>query len=133
MTRTPFQRLRAAIVERCARASRPIQAAALLVALCATPIGLVAGCTSTGPTVPLPPPAALTEPDVDGVVTLTGTGATPEAIVFAFDEDSEAGVIGKADLAGAYVLRIVAQTGDTISYWQRVGTDDSPLQHAVVP
>jgi hypothetical protein len=120
MNPTLLERLRAAI------------AAALLATACAAPVGL-AGCESTAPIIPIPPPAALTAPDADGVVTLTGEGAQPEAIVFAYDEDTEAGVIGKADAAGAYALRLEARSGDTVSYWQRVGTDDSPTQHAVVP
>jgi hypothetical protein len=116
MTHAPLERLRAAI------------AAALLCAL-----GLLAGCVSTGPVIPVPPPAALTEPDADGIVTLSGAGVTPEAVVFAYDEDAEAGVIGRADIQGDYVLRFASESGHTISYWQRVGTEDSPTQHGVVP
>jgi hypothetical protein len=121
MHRTSPKRLLAAI------------AAALLAAVCLAPVVLVVGCDSTAPTLPIPPPAALTAPDADGIVTLSGTGAEPEAIIFAFDEDTEAGVIGKADPGGAYVLRLAAQSGHTISYWQRVGTQDSPTQSSVVP
>jgi hypothetical protein len=93
---------------------------ALLVAL-----GLsLAGCAS--PTLPLPPP----EPPVvgsfneDGTVTLQGS-AQPEAIVYAFNQTLEVGVIGKASAMGTYVLRIQAAEGHEVAVWQEVGSERS--------
>lgn len=69
-----------------------------------------------GPTLPIPPPAALTAPDSDGFVTLTGD-APPAALVAAFNENQEQGVLGVADDDGRYVLRLRADSGDAVSYF----------------
>ncbi|MDW8248166.1 MAG: hypothetical protein RMJ98_02535 [Myxococcales bacterium] len=84
----------------------------------------LAGCAS--PTLPLPPP----EPPVvgsfheDGTVTLKGS-AQPEAIVYAFNQTLEVGVIGKASALGTYILRLQAAEGHEVAVWQEVGSERS--------
>lgn len=97
------------------------------------PLFALGGCESSAPTLPLPPPGFLTAVDVDGYATLSGTGATPEALILAYNEDAETGAIAKVNLVGEYSLRVQAAPGETVSYWFRVGVDDSPIQSAVVP
>lgn len=105
--------------------------AALLAAL----VALGAACSSgTSPTLPIPPPSALTSaPDEDGVVTITGNGAIEGALVSAYNERTERGVIETADDTGAFVLRLEAQTGDSILVWQRVGTQSGQVLSLGVP
>lgn len=105
--------------------------AGLLAAL----VALGAACSSgTSPTLPIPPPSALTSaPDESGVVTITGNGAIEGAIVSAYNERTERGVIETADDAGAFVLRLEAQTGDSILVWQRVGTQSGQVLSLGVP
>ncbi len=91
------------------------------------------GCDSNAPTLPIPPPGFLTAPDSEGYATLSGTGATPDAMFFAFNEDAETGVISVTDADGAYSVRVQAETGDTITYWVRRGVDESPPQSSTVP
>jgi len=93
------------------------------------------GCSSgTSPTLPIPPPSALTSaPDADGVVTITGDGAIEGALVSAYNERTERGVIETADDTGAFVLRLEAQTGDSILVWQRVGTQSGQVLSLGVP
>lgn len=84
----------------------------------------IAGCAS--PTLPLPPP----EPpetstfEGDGTITLKGS-AQPEAIVYAYNQTLETGVIGKASVLGTYVLRLRAQVGNEITIWQEIGSERS--------
>lgn len=96
---------------------------------------LAAACSSgTSPTLPIPPPSALTSaPDDDGVVTITGNGAIEGALVSAYNERTERGVIETADDTGAFVLRLEAQTGDSILVWQRVGTQSGQVLSLGVP
>ncbi len=84
----------------------------------------VAGCAS--PTLPLPPPESPTVGaiDGDGFVELKGS-AQPDAVVYAFNQRSEEGVIGKSSSYGTYVLRLKAQVGDEITLWQEVGSERS--------
>jgi hypothetical protein len=85
--------------------------------------GLLALACST-PTLPLPPPAALTatEPDVDGIVIISGE-VLPNAFVFVLNEGTEAGVIVRAGPDGRFSAAIAAEVGQTIIVWQEVGTD----------
>lgn len=89
-----------------------------------------AGCTA--PAVPIPPPYTISTPDVNGDVSITGD-AEALALVFAFNETSEEGVIGVADDAGRYDLVLAAEVGDDISVWQRVGTTDGTPRIQTVP
>lgn len=85
------------------------------------------------PTLPLPPPSALVSaPDEGGIATVTGMGR-PSAVVMVFNENSELGVIVVADDAGNYVARIHASGGDTLTMWQMVGSQTSPLLSREVP
>ncbi len=96
---------------------------------------LLLGCTgSSSPTLPIPPPSALSSaPDADGFVTIAGDGAIEGAMVLAFNERIDMGVIGVADDMGGFSLRLQAVVGDTIVVWQRVGTDSGQLLTLVVP
>ncbi len=69
-----------------------------------------------GPTLPIPPPAALSAPDGDGFVRLTGE-APPSSLVAAFNETQDQGVLGGADDEGRYELRLRANAGDAVSYF----------------
>jgi hypothetical protein len=100
---------------------------------------LLAGClclagACAAPTLPLPPPdpAPLTAPDADGMVTVRGR-ALERALVFVFNEDTEHGVITIADDMGDFETQIAAASGDTLTLWQRVGTDDGALVSQTVP
>lgn len=103
---------------------------ALAISLGLPLVGFLPACAA--PTLPLPPPSALVAtPDPDGVATVTGT-AREGAVVSVFNEDRELGVIVVADGVGAFTARIAASIGDTITIWQRVGTDtSSPLSREV--
>ncbi|HJL19886.1 MAG TPA: hypothetical protein RMH99_29755 [Sandaracinaceae bacterium LLY-WYZ-13_1] len=76
------------------------------------------------PVLPLPPPTALVEePDADGVVTVMGE-ARPGAFVACLNENTEAGVLVRADVdTGAYVARLPAETGHAIRVWQFEASD----------
>jgi hypothetical protein len=106
-------------------------ALAILVPLCALLCG-AAGCAA--PTLPLPPPTALVEgpPDVDGIVTVSGE-ARPGAFVGCLNQNSEVGVIVRADvITGAYSVRMAAEFEDTLSLWQFEGTSSGGQQIDVV-
>ena len=96
---------------------------------------LVAACSTTAsPTLPVPPPVALASaPDMDGIVTITGSGAEPDALVFAFNERLNDGVIGTANDSGNFELRLQGASGDNITVWQMVGASTSSLVEALVP
>jgi len=104
------------------------------VVLCLT-LALLAGCeVSSTPTLPLPPPSALSSaPDATGVVTITGSAVEPNALVFAFNLDTDFGVIGVADDTGHFTLQLPASVADTIEVWQRVGTRSGEPVDLVVP
>ncbi|NOY92413.1 MAG: hypothetical protein GXP55_14560 [Deltaproteobacteria bacterium] len=93
------------------------------------------GCeVSSTPTLPLPPPSALSSaPDGAGIVTITGSAVEPGALVFAFNLDTETGVIGVADDTGSLSLSLPASVTDTIEVWQRVGTRSGEPLDIVVP
>ena len=96
---------------------------ALLAAIAAGP-----GCFA--PTLPLPPPTALIEgpPDADGFVTVSGQ-AREGAFVACLNEQTEDGVIVRADLAtGAYTLRVAAMPEDVLVLWQFDAADEGSMQ-----
>jgi hypothetical protein len=97
-------------------------------------LGLVAWTGCATPTLPLPPPdpAPLSAPDADGMVTVSGT-ARPDALVFIYNEDAEDGVITGSDEEGLFATRIAAESGHTLTFWQRVGTDDGQPVSRQVP
>ncbi|MEM9070048.1 MAG: hypothetical protein AAGE52_16190 [Myxococcota bacterium] len=95
---------------------------------------LLACTTASAPTLPIPPPTALSSaPDGDGFVEISGEGAIEGAMVLAYNETLETGVIGIADDLGRYSLRLRADIGNSVLVWQRVGTDSSMLINIVVP
>ena len=92
---------------------------------------VIAACAA--PTLPLPPPTALSSaPDAMGNVTVTGR-VNRSAYVFALDEDRGDGVIVSADASGNYSATLQAATGDTITCWQMVGTNTGQLTQVIVP
>lgn len=108
-----------------------VSLASRLVALALVAIS-AAGCAA--PTLPLPPPVALsTPPDADGIVTVDGD-ALEGAFVSCLNEDTERGVIVRADATtGAFVLRLEASPGDLLTVFQAIDTDRGPAIHLVVP
>ena len=90
------------------------------------------GCST--PTLPLPPPAALTAtpPDADGLVTVEGE-VIENAYVFCFNEITERGVIGRADEMGRFSLQVEASPGDQLSVWQEIGRDVGEMRLISVP
>lgn len=111
--------------------TRFIAAIVLVAALMASVAG-VYGCAT--PTLPLPPPSALTAgpPDADGWVTVSGD-VLPEAYVFCLNLDTDRGVIVRADPAGAFTLQIEASAGDYLSIFQESGADRGPPFEIRVP
>lgn len=101
-----------------------------MLALCA-----LTGCTAgSSPTLPIPPPSALSStPDGDGIATITGTGAVPGALIAAYNEQREDGVLGTADEEGDFSVRLRAEVGDDITVWQQIGTRSSELLSIQVP
>ncbi len=95
----------------------------------------VSACsTGSSPTLPIPPPTALSSaPDANGLVTITGSGAIEGAMVLAYNERLESGSITVADDMGDFSVQVAAAIGDSIVVWQRVGTDSSQLVTVVVP
>jgi hypothetical protein len=86
------------------------------------------------PTLPLPPPLALsTAPDpMTGLVTVNGS-ALPDAYVFILNQQTESGVIGTADMDGNFSIEIEAEIGDYLTVWQRLGSEDGPTIEIEVP
>lgn len=105
-----------------------------LAAAIACLVALLPGCAA--PTLPLPPPTALVEdpPDAEGLVLVTGN-ARVGAFVACLNDNTEQGVIVRADLdTGDYSLRIPASIGDGLSLWQFESTAPGGEQtHVVVP
>lgn len=95
----------------------------------------LSGCTgSSSPTLPIPPPSALSStPDAEGFVTIQGTAAIEGAIVSAFNERIGEGVIGEVDDIGEFQLRLRAEAGDPIAIWQTVGSDRGEILTIRVP
>ncbi len=105
-----------------------------LLALAAALLALAPGCAA--PVLPLPPPTALVEgpPAADGTVLVTGN-ARLGAFVGCLNEDTEAGVIVRADVdTGDYALRIPAEIGHSLTLWQFESTAPGGEQtHVFVP
>jgi hypothetical protein len=95
-------------------------------------VGGLASCST--PTLPLPPPAALSAsaPDASGFATVTGE-VQPEAFVFCINEETMRGVIERPDATGRFTLRIEAEPGHYLSLWQEIGTDQGPKVPIEVP
>lgn len=102
--------------------------------LFALAVAIAAGPSCAAPVVPLPPPTALVEapPDMDGIVTVSGT-ARAGAFVLCLNEETEQGVIVRADpTSGDYVLRISAMSGDVLVLWQNDGGEEGGMQITVI-
>jgi len=74
---------------------------------------------NTTPTLPLPPPvvSSISTPDANGLVSVRGT-ALQRAYVSVLNDNSNEGVITRADDAGAFSAEIAAQAGDRLELWQ---------------
>ncbi len=115
---------------RLARALRALASLCAVVAL----TGLQGCSNSASPTLPIPPPSALsTPPDADGFVTIRGTAAIEGAIVSAFNERLGEGVIGEANDLGEFELRLRGDVDDSIAVWQTVGSDRGEIVTVRVP
>lgn len=98
-----------------------------MLAICALAAACVLGGCSA-PTLPLPPPAALSVSPVDpatGLVTISGE-VLPSAFVSCLNVRLESGVIVRADAAGRFSLQIAAQVGDSLLVWQQIDGDHGP-------
>lgn len=86
------------------------------------------------PTLPLPPPLALSSPPdpMTGLVTVTGS-ALPDTYIFVLNQQTESGVIGMADMDGNFSIQIEAEIGDYLTVWQRMGSEDGPTIEIEVP
>jgi len=99
------------------------------------------GACST-PTLPLPPPAALssTGPGADGIITVEGD-VLEDAFVFVLNETTQKGVIVRADASGHFVARIESievvdpeeTDPDVLTIWQRRGNDIGEQTSISVP
>lgn len=113
----------------------PLTPASFLSAIVIALVAVLPGCTAgSSPTLPIPPPLAVaSSPNASGIVTIRGEGAIAGALVAAYNEELGAGVIGEAEADGSFELQLTAAPGDSITVWQRVGTDTSGLLSLVVP
>jgi len=102
-----------------------------ILVLSVAPLSALAGCTS--PTLPLPPPNALSSAPEDGFVTLTGNGAIAGAVVIGFNENTGQGRLTTASDAGEFTLRIMASSGDSLLVWQRTGAQSGEQTQVIVP
>ena len=89
------------------------------------------GCTS--PTLPLPPPNALSSAPVDGVVIINGNGAIAGAVIIGFNENTGSGRLTTASDAGEFRLELMASQGDSILVWQRTGAQSGEQTQVIVP
>ena len=67
------------------------------------------------------------------MVTITGGSAIEGAMVSAFNERIDYGVITVADDLGQFVLTLPAQSGDPLALWQTVGPDRGQILTIRVP
>lgn len=92
-------------------------------------IGVTALSGCNAPTLPLPPPAALSASSPDpmtGLVTVSGE-ALPGAFVSCVNTRLESGVIVRADAGGLFSLEIQAQRGDSLLVWQQLDNNRGPF------
>jgi len=101
--------------------------------VCAVSIGVLSAACNTTPTLPLPPPlATVSTVDEQGFALVSGE-VEPFAYVSILNEQSEQGVITRADVAGVYEAKIAAEIGDLLTIWQLVGTEISEQKRVNVP
>jgi hypothetical protein len=70
---------------------------------------------------------------MDGIVTITGNGALPGAVVIAYNENTGSGVLTTSSDAGEFTLELAAAVGDSILVWQRAGSDAGQQANIIVP
>ena len=105
----------------------------LIAILCVSVASFVgfSGCTS--PTLPLPPPNALSSAPVDGVITIEGNGAIAGAVIIGFNENTGSGRLTTASDAGEFTLQLMASEGDSVLVWQRTGAQSGEQTQIIVP
>jgi hypothetical protein len=88
---------------------------------------------NSAPTLPLPPPVATVgTPDMQGYALVSGE-VNPLSYVFVFNEESEGGVITRADEEGLFEARILAEPGDVITIWQEADGITGEQKQVAVP
>ncbi len=92
---------------------------------------LVCGACTTTPTLPLPPPVATVGVPVDGFADIEGQ-VQALAYVSVLNEQSEQGVITRADGEGHFKTRIEAKSGDLLTMWQDLGDGEPSLQKQLI-
>ncbi|MFT3922866.1 MAG: hypothetical protein QM778_10055 [Myxococcales bacterium] len=103
----------------------------LLALLSLAALPAVGGCGTT-PTLPLPPPVASVGQSVNGLVLVEGQ-VLPRAFVSVFNERTEAGVITRADMEGAFSAELEGEVGDVLTLWQEHEGDTGERKTLVVP
>ena len=76
---------------------------------------------------------AVTLPDGDGLVTVSGFVPQPLALVFASNAASGATGDAQSDEEGYFSLQIAADSGDELEVWYKYGGDFSPVTVVDVP
>ena len=94
---------------------------------------LLCGACTTTPTLPLPPPVASVGLPQDGFADVEGQ-VHALAYVSVLNEQSEQGVITRADGEGHFKTRIEAKSGDLLTIWQDLGDGEpSEQKRLIVP
>ena len=110
--------------------SRLFSTTAAVLALLA--VLLCSACTTT-PTLPLPPPVASVGLPVDGFADVEGQ-VHALAYVSVLNEQSDQGVITRADGEGHFKTRIEAKSGDLLTIRQDLGDGEpSEQKQLIVP
>jgi len=105
-------------------------------------VAALAACAVLGacnsPTLPLPPPAP---PALDSVMLVNGqvvleggdNAVEPRAHVWCVNQVKKSSADAVADLRGAFVISLPAETGNTVECWQQVDHLVSDSVTVVVP
>jgi len=93
--------------------------------------GALSSCANT-PTLPLPPPVASVGQSTNGLVLVEGQ-VLPRAFVNVFNERTEAGVITRADMQGAFTAELEGEADDLLTIWQEHNGETSERKQVVVP
>jgi hypothetical protein len=78
-------------------------------------------------------PPAVTAPDADGVVSISGLVPEPLAQVFVSNLATEVTDDVPSDEEGRFSIQIAAESGDQLELWYKYGSDFSPITLVDVP